>query len=161
MNRVNQNNQFSSKLLLDDRQINYLLQSQHENKIFFRSFSSNWDNRLRYETKINHEMKEIDLKIVFDRARKIRRKSHLSNVASQRDDLSCLVCHLNQEKTRRITFRWDIKQISKTINLRINRIFDEKTSFWIKFDNHFYLFVSVQLINYCCFILFDFLNKKS
>jgi hypothetical protein len=95
MNRVNQNNQLSSKSLLDDRQINYLLGSRHKKKTFSRSFSSNRDNRLRYETKIDHEMKKVDFKIVFDRARRIRKESHLSNVALQRNHLSCLVCYLN------------------------------------------------------------------
>jgi hypothetical protein len=161
MNRVNQNNQLSSKSLFDDRQINYSLRSRYEKKILSRSFSSNRDNRLRYETKIDHEMKEIDLKIVFDRARKIRKESHLSNAASQRNHLSCLVCHLNQEKARRIISCWDLKQISKTISFWINRIFDEKTSSWVKFDNHSYLFVSVQSINYCCLTLFDSLNREN
>ncbi len=82
MNQVNQNCQLFSKSFLDDRQINYSLRSRHEKKILFRSFSSNRNNRLRYETKIDHEMKKIDFKIVFDRARKIRRKSHLLNAAS-------------------------------------------------------------------------------
>ncbi len=82
MNRVNQNNQLFSKSLFDDRQINYFLRNRYEKKVFFRSFSSNRNNRLRYETKVDHEMKEIDFKIVFDRVRKIRKKSHLSNAAS-------------------------------------------------------------------------------
>ncbi len=99
MNRINQNDQLFSKSLFDDRQINYFLRNRYEKKILFRSFSSNQNNRLRYETKVDHEMKKIDLKIVFDYARKIQKKSYLSNAAFQRDHLSCLVCHLNQEKT--------------------------------------------------------------
>ncbi len=104
MNRINQNNQLFSKSFFDDRQINYFLRNRYEKKAFFRSSSSNRNNRLRYETKVDHEMKKIDLKIVFDRARRIRKESHLSNAASQRNHLSCLVCHLNQEKTWRIFF---------------------------------------------------------
>jgi hypothetical protein len=158
MNRVDLNNQLSSKSLFDDRQINYSLRSRHEKKILFRLFLFYWDNWLRYETKIDHE-KKVDFKIVFDRARKVRTKSHLSNVAFQRDYLSCLICHLNKEKTWKITFRWDFRwNISKTINRWINRAFDEKTSSRIKFNNHSYLFVSAQLINYCRLILF---NKES
>ncbi len=40
-------------------------------------------------------MKEISSQIVFRRARKIRKESHLSNVAFQRNHLSNLVRHLN------------------------------------------------------------------
>jgi hypothetical protein len=128
----------------------------------FSLISSNRNNRLRYETKIDHEMKKIDFKIVFDRVRKIRKKSHLSNVAFQQNYLSCLVYYLNQETTWRITCRWDLKwNINKIINYWINEIFDEKTNSRIKFDNHFYFFISIQLINYCRFIFFDSLNKKN
>jgi hypothetical protein len=35
MNRVNQNNQLSSKSLFDDKQINYFFRSWHERKFFF------------------------------------------------------------------------------------------------------------------------------
>jgi hypothetical protein len=59
MNRINQNCQLSSKSLFNNRQINYLLRNRHEKKIFFRSFSSNRNNRLRYETKVDHEMKKL------------------------------------------------------------------------------------------------------
>jgi hypothetical protein len=62
MNRVNQNNQLSSKSLFDDRQINHSLRSRHEKKALSRSFSTNWDNRLYYETKIDHEMKKLILR---------------------------------------------------------------------------------------------------
>jgi hypothetical protein len=65
--------------------------------------------------------------------------------------------HLNQEKTRRIIFRRNLK----TINLWINRIFDEKTSSRVKFDNHSYLFVSAQSIKSRRLILFDSLNRKN
>jgi hypothetical protein len=144
INRINQNCQLSSKSFFDHRQIYYFLRSRHEKKILFRSFSSNRDNRLRYETKIDHEIKKIDFKIVFDRVCKIREKSHLSNVACQRDHLSCFVRHLNQEKTWRINSRWDHKwNINKTINYWINSIFDEKTSFKIEFDNYFHVLVLI------------------
>jgi hypothetical protein len=62
MNRVNQNNQISSKSLFDDRQINHFLRSRHEKKILFRSSSTNWNNRLCYEAKIDHEWKKLILK---------------------------------------------------------------------------------------------------
>ncbi len=81
MNRINQNCQLFSKSLFDDQQINCFLRNRHEKKVLFRLFFSNRNNRLRYETKVDHEMKESDLKIVFDRVRKIRKKSHLFNVA--------------------------------------------------------------------------------
>jgi hypothetical protein len=130
-------------------------------KIIFRSSSSNRNNKLRYETQINHEMKKICFQIVFRCARRIREESHLSNVAFQRDHLSCLVCHLNQEKARKISSRWDFKwNINKTINHWINRILDEKTSSRVKFDNHSYLLVSIQS-SHRRFILFDSLNKES
>jgi hypothetical protein len=109
--------------------------------------------------KVDHEMKEIDLKIVFDCACRIRKRSHLSNAASQRNHLSCLVCHLNQEKTWRI-IRWNRKwSISKTINYWINRIFDEKTSSEVEFDNHFHVFV--QSINRYRFTLFSIIHNES
>ncbi len=109
MNRVNQNNQLSSKSLFDDKQINHFLWDKHEKKIIFRSSSSNRNNELRYETQISHEMKKACSQIVLRCARKIRKKSHLSNVTLQRNHLSCFVCHLNQEKARKITFRWDFR----------------------------------------------------
>ncbi len=39
--------------------------------------------------------KKLVFKIVFRRARKILEESHLLNVTSQRNHLSCLVCHMN------------------------------------------------------------------
>jgi hypothetical protein len=104
-------------------------------------------------------MKKIDFKIIFNRVRKVRKKSHLSNVAFQRDHLSCFVCHLNQEKTWRI-IRWNRKwSINRTINYWINRILDEKISSEVEFDNHFHAFV--QLINRCRFILFSIIHSES
>ncbi len=147
MNRINQNNQLFSKSLFDDRQINYFLRNRHEKKVFFRSSSTNRNNRLRYKTKIDHEIKKIDLKIVFDRVRRIRKKSHLSNVAFQRDHLSCLVYYLNQEKTFTQCRDFD-RNIVKTIDLRINQFFDEKTSFKVKFDDNSH-FDSDFSINSC------------
>jgi hypothetical protein len=47
-------------------------------------------------------MRKINSQIVFRRVRKIREKSHLSNVVFQRDHLSNLVRHLNQRKARKI-----------------------------------------------------------
>jgi hypothetical protein len=43
-------------------------------------------------------MKKISLRIVFDRFREIRKKSHLSNVMFQRNHLSRLIDHLNKKK---------------------------------------------------------------
>jgi hypothetical protein len=137
MNRVNQNNQLFSKSFFDDRQINHLLWSRHEKKILFRSFSRNWNNRLCYEAKIDHEMKKINFQIVFDRSREIRKKSHLSTVTLQRNHLSRLVDHLNKEKTFARCRNLN-RNIVKAINLRIIQFFDEKTSFKIKFDNNFH-----------------------
>jgi hypothetical protein len=151
-------NYFRNRFSMIDKSIIFY-EIDTKRKIFFCSFSSNRNNRLRYETKINHEMKKIDFKIVFDRARKARKKSHLSNVALQRYHLSYLVCHLNQEKTWK-TIRWNRKwNINKTINYWINQILDEKTSFEIEFDNHFHAFV--QLINRCRFILLNIIHSES
>ncbi len=47
-------------------------------------------------------MKKAYSQIGFCRICKLREKSHLSNVTSQRDHLSCFVCHLNQEKAKRL-----------------------------------------------------------
>jgi hypothetical protein len=47
--------------------------------------------------------KKTCFQIISRRARRIQRESHLSNAALQRDHLSCLVYHRNQEKARRIT----------------------------------------------------------
>jgi hypothetical protein len=135
MNWINQNNQLFSKWLFDDQQINHFLRNRHEKKIFFRSFSTNWNNRLRYETKIDHEMKKNNFQIVFDRFRELREESHLSIITSQRNHLSCLVDHLNQEKTFARCRNLN-RNIVKTINLRIIQSFVEKTSFKIKFDNN-------------------------
>jgi hypothetical protein len=133
MNRVNQNNQLSSKSLFDDWQINHSLRSRHEKKVLSRSSSTNWDNRICDETKIDHEMKKISFQIVFDRSRELRKKSHLSNVMSQWNHLSRLVCHLNQEKA----FAWcRNRNIVKAISFRIIQFFDEKTNFKVKFDNN-------------------------
>jgi hypothetical protein len=73
MNRIDQNNQLSSKSLFDDRQINHSLRSRHEKKALFRSSSTNWNNRLCYEAKIDHEMKKANFQIVFDRSVKYER----------------------------------------------------------------------------------------
>jgi hypothetical protein len=42
--------------------------------------------------------KKTDFKIFFDCSRELREKSHLSNVTSQRNHLSCLVCHWIKKK---------------------------------------------------------------
>ncbi len=81
-------------------------------------------------------MKKINFRIVFDRFRELRKKSHLSNVTFQRNHLSCFVCHLNQEKA---FARCRNRNIVKAINSRIIQFFDEKTSFKIKLDNNFHL----------------------
>jgi hypothetical protein len=159
INRINQNNQLSSKSLFDDKQINYFFRSWHETKIFFRSSLSNWNNRLCHETQVNHEMKKANSQIVFRRVRKIRKKSHLSNAASQRNHLSSLVRHLNQRKARRIINCLNL--IDKKISHRISYIFDEKTSSEVEFRDHSHFFVSIQSINCRCFILFDSLNSES
>ncbi len=104
MNRINQNHQLFSKSFFDDKQINHFFRNRHETKIFFRSSSSNRDNELCHETQINHEMKKINSQIVFCRVCKLQKKSHLLNVTSQEDHLSCFVCYLNQEKAKRIIF---------------------------------------------------------
>ncbi len=135
MNRANQNNQLSSKSLLDDRQINHFLRSRHEKKVLLRSSSTNWNNRLCYEAKIDHEMKKTSPQIVFDRSREIREKSHLSNVTLQRNHLSRLVNHLNKEKTLARCRNLN-RNIVKAISLRIIQFFDEKTSSRVKFDNN-------------------------
>jgi hypothetical protein len=101
MNRINQNNQLSSKSLFNDKQINYLFRNRHKMKILFRSFSSNWNNKLCHETQVNHKIKKANFQIVFRRTRKIRKRSHLSNAAFQRNHLSSLVRHLNQWKARK------------------------------------------------------------
>jgi hypothetical protein len=62
MNRINQNCQLSSKSLFDDRQINHSLQNRHEKNVLFSTSSSNRNNRLCYETKIDHEMKKLIFK---------------------------------------------------------------------------------------------------
>ncbi len=80
MNRVDQDNQLSLKSFLDDRQINHSLRNRHEKKVLARSSSSNRNNRLCYETKIDHEMKKVSSQIDFDRSRELREESYLSNV---------------------------------------------------------------------------------
>jgi hypothetical protein len=104
MNRINQNNQLSSKSFFNDKQINNLSRNRHEMKIFFRSFSSNWDNELCHETQINHEIKKTCFQIVLCRACKLRKEQHLSNVTFQWNHLSCLVYYLNSEKAKKIFF---------------------------------------------------------
>ncbi len=61
MSRTDQNNQLFSKSLFDDEQINHFLRSRLEKKILLDSSSSNKDNRLCHETKVNNEMKEVNL----------------------------------------------------------------------------------------------------
>jgi apolipoprotein N-acyltransferase len=90
--------------------------------------------------KVNHEMKKVNLQIFFRRARRIRKKSHLSNVAFQRNHLSSFVRHLNQREARRIINCWNL--IDKAINHRINYTFDEKTNSEVEFRDHFHFFVS-------------------
>jgi hypothetical protein len=102
-------------------------------KFFLAHFRRNWDNRLCYETKIDHEIKKTNSHIIFDCSRELRRESHLLNATSQRNHLSCFVCHLNQEKA--FTWRRN-RNIVKAINFRIIQFFDEKTSFKVKFDNN-------------------------
>jgi hypothetical protein len=86
-------------------------------------------------------MKKIDFKNVFDRARKIRERSHLSNDASQRDHSSCLVCYLNQEKAF-VQCRDLNRNIVKAIDFRINQFFDEETNFK---SNSMTIFISIQI----------------
>ncbi len=81
-------------------------------------------------------IKKINFQIVFRRVRKIRKRSHLLNVALQRDHL---------RKAKKIINCWDF--IDVTSNHRINYILDEKTNFKIEFYNHFHFFVLIQLIN--------------
>jgi hypothetical protein len=159
MNRINQNNQLFSKSFFDDKQINHFFQSRHETKILFRLSSSNWDNRLRHETQINHEMKKVCFQIVFCRICKLRKESYLSNAALQRDHLSSLVCHLNQWKAKRIINCWNL--IDEAINHWISYTLDENTSSEVEFDNSFYRFISAQSINCHCFILLDSLNSEN
>jgi hypothetical protein len=160
MNRVNQNNQLFSKSFFDDKQINHFFRNRHEMKILFRSSSSNWNNELCHETQINHEIKKACFQIVFCRICKLRKKSHLSNVTSQWNHLSCLVCYVNQEKAKKILF-FHFWNINKTIDHWINHIFDEKTNSEIEFDNHFHVFVSTRSSNWCRFTLFNTLNSES
>jgi hypothetical protein len=102
--------------------------------------------------------KKTCFQMIFCRACKLRKKSHLSNVKFQWDHLSCLVCYLNQEKARKIIFFYFLN-IDKTIDHRINHIFDKKTSSEVEFDNHFHVFVLT--INWCRFILFNTLNNEN
>jgi hypothetical protein len=152
-------NYFRNRSSMIDKSIIFL-RNWHEKKnsfsfIFVESKQSItlWNvNRSRNE-------KKIDLKIIFDRARKIRKKSHLSNVAFQRDFLSCFVCHLNQEKTRRIIFHENLKQINKMINLWINRNFDEKQIFEL---NSIIIFISSSQFNQLIIVVsfFSILSTK-
>jgi hypothetical protein len=105
-------------------------------------------------------MKKARFQIVFCRACKLRRESHLSNVTSQWDHLSSLVYYLNQKKARRIIFShfWNI---DKTIDHRINHIFSETTNFEVEFDNHSYVLASTQSINWCRFIFLSILNSEN
>jgi hypothetical protein len=151
-------NYFRNRFSMINKSIIFF-RNKHETKILFCSFSSNWDNKLRHETQINHEMKKAYFQIVLCRTCKLRKKSHLSNAAFQRNHLSSLVHHLNQWKAKKIINYWDF--IDETINHRINYILDQKTNFEIEFRNHSHRFVSAQLINYRCFILFDFLNSEN
>jgi hypothetical protein len=107
-------------------------------------------------------MKKACSQIVLCRICKLRKRSHLSNVTFQWDYLSCFVCHLNQEKAKKIIL-FHFWNIDKTIDHRINHIFDEKTNFEIDFDNHFhvFVFVSSRLISWCHFILFSAFNSES
>jgi hypothetical protein len=56
-------------------------------------------------------------------------ENHISNVTLQRNYLSCLVCHLNQEKA---FARCRNRNIVKAISFRIIQFFDEKTNFKVK-----------------------------
>jgi hypothetical protein len=105
-------------------------------------------------------MKKACFQIVFCCVCKLRKESHLLNVASQWDYLSCLVCYLNQEKAKKIIFChfWNI---DKTIDYRINHILDEKINFEIKFDNHSRVFVLTQSINWYRFTLFSIFNSEN
>jgi hypothetical protein len=160
INRVNQNNQLFSKSFFDDKQINHFLRSRHETKILFRSSSSNWNNELCHETQISHEMKKACFQIVFCRTYKLRRESHLSNVTSQWNHLSCLVYYVNQEKAWRI-ISFHFWNIDETIDHEINHILDEKTSSEVEFDNHSHALVSTRSINWRRLILLNTLNSES
>ncbi len=67
-------------------------------KILSCSSASNRNDELRHETKIDHEMKEIRIQIIFCRFCKLRKKLHISNATFQRDHLSCFVRHMSQKK---------------------------------------------------------------
>jgi hypothetical protein len=104
-------------------------------------------------------MKKACSQIVLCCACKLRKKSYLSNVTSQWNHLSCLVCYLNQEKARIIfSYFWNI---DKTTRHRIRHTLDEKTSFKVEFDNHSHAFVSAQLISWCRLILLSTLNSEN
>jgi hypothetical protein len=160
INRANQNNQLSSKSLFDDKQINHFFRNRHETKILSYSSSSNWDNELCHETQISHEMKKACSQIVFCRICKLREESHLSNVTSQWDHLSCLVYYVNQEKARRIIL-FHFWNIDKTIDHEINHTFDEKTSSEVEFDNHFDDLVLTRSISWCRFTFLSTFNSES
>ncbi len=89
-------------------------------------------------------MKKIDFKIVFDRARRIRRKSHLSNVALQRDHLSCLVCHLNQKKREELSF---VEISNKSAKRLIFESLESSTKRQILESNSIIIFISSSQLN--------------
>jgi alkyl hydroperoxide reductase subunit AhpC len=70
-------NYFRNRFSMIDKSI-ILYEIDTKRKFFFAHFR--WIETIDYVMK-RHEIKEIDFKIFFDRARKIREKSHLSNVA--------------------------------------------------------------------------------
>jgi hypothetical protein len=65
MNRINQNNQLSSKSFFDDKQINHFFRNRHETKILFRSFSSNWDTNYVMKRKSIMKWKKLVLRSFF------------------------------------------------------------------------------------------------
>jgi hypothetical protein len=88
-------------------------------------------------------MKEVRIQFILCRFCRLRRKSHILNVTSQRDHLLCLVRHMNQKKDN----QFEHAQIDEETNFRSDQIFREKTSRRVnlkKSFDHNYFHVDVK-----------------
>jgi hypothetical protein len=133
-------NYFRNRFSMIDRSI-ILYEIDTRKKLFFAHFRR--IETIDYaETKIDHEMRKNNLQIVFDRSREVRKRSHLSNITSQRNHLSCFVDHLKTMKKHSHDVEISIETSSKRSAFES---FNSSTKKQILKSNSITIFISTQI----------------
>ncbi len=105
-------------------------------------------------------MKETRIRIIFRCSCRLRKRSHISYVTLQRDHLSRLIRHMNQEEANNQS---DHTRISEKTSQRSDQTSREKTSQRIdiiKFLDHHRFHVDVKNHFRCVILLIKYCNVK-